>query len=171
MVKKALIALAALVAVFLIVVATRPDTYHVERSAKIAAPADLIFAEVSDFRTFSGWSPWAKLDPGMQTTISTPSTGVGATYAWQGNKAVGKGKMTFTESQAPTHIKQRLEFLEPFASTADSALDIKPEGGNAATVTWSMGGKATFVGKAVGLFMNMDKTVGKSFEEGLSNLK
>jgi hypothetical protein len=171
MLKKALIAIAALVAVLLIVVATRPNTYHVERSAKIEAPADLIFAEVNDFRTLSEWSPWAKLDPAMQTTISTPSTGVGATYAWQGNKKVGKGKMTVTESQAPTHVKERLEFLEPFASTADADFHIKPEGGNAATVTWSMDGKANFMGKAVGLVMNMDKTVGKSFEEGLSNLK
>jgi hypothetical protein len=171
MIKKALIALAALVAVLLIVVATRPDTYHVERSAKIEAPADVIFAEVSDFRTFSEWSPWAKLDPAMQTTLSTPSAGVGATYAWQGNKKVGKGKMTLTESQAPTHIKERLEFLEPFTATAETDFRIKPEGGNAATVTWAMDGKANFVGKAMGLFMSMDKSVGKDFEGGLANLK
>jgi hypothetical protein len=171
MIKKSLIALAALVAVLLIVVATRPNTYHVERSAKIEAPADVIFAEVNDFRTFSEWSPWAKLDPAVQTTISTPSAGVGATYAWQGNKKVGKGKMTLTESQAPTHVKERLEFLEPFASVADTDFSIRPEGGNAATVTWAMDGKANFMGKAVGLFMSMDKAIGKSFEEGLGNLK
>src|SRR6185436_11404028 len=171
MVKKALIALAALVAAFLIVVATRPDTYHVERSAKIEAPAEIVFAEVSDFRTFREWSPWAKLDPAMQTTISTPSSGVGATYAWQGNKNVGKGKMTFLESQAPTHTKERLEFIEPFAGVAESEMTIKPEGGNAATVTWAMNGKAGFMMKAVGLFMNMDKSVGGKYEEGLANLK
>lgn len=171
MIKKTLIALAALVAVLLIVVATRPDTYHVERTAKIEAPADVIFTEVNDFRTFSEWSPWAKLDPAVKTTISTPSAGVGATYAWEGNKKVGKGKMTLTESQAPTHIKERLEFVEPFASTADTTIQIKPEGGNASTVTWSMDGKASFMGKAAGLFMSMDKTIGKSYEEGLANLK
>src|SRR5205814_3145266 len=171
MIKKVLISLAALVAVFLIVVATRPNTYHVERSAKIQAPADVVFAEVNDFRTFSEWSPWAKLDPAMQTTISTPSAGVGATYAWQGNKKVGKGKMTLTESQAPTHTKERLEFVEPFAGLAEADFHIKPEGDNAATVTWSMDGKANFVGKAVGLVMSMDKAMGKTFEEGLGNLK
>jgi Polyketide cyclase / dehydrase and lipid transport len=171
MIKKVLISLAALVAVLLIVVATRPNTYHVERSTKIEAPADMIFAEVNDFRTFSEWSPWAKLDPAMQTTISTPSAGVGATYAWQGNKQVGKGKMTVIESQAPTHTKERLEFIEPFAGTAESGFTIKPEGGNAATVTWSMDGKANFMMKAVGLVMSMDKSVGKMYEEGLANLK
>jgi hypothetical protein len=171
MIKKALITLAVLVAALLVVVATRPDKYHVERTARIEAPADMIFAEVNDFHTFAGWSPWAKRDPTMTLTVSTPSAGVGATYAWQGNKQVGKGKMTITESTAPTHTKEKLEFLEPFASVADASFDIKPEGGNAATVTWSMDGKSNFVGKAFGLVMSMDKMVGKDFEEGLGNLK
>ena len=171
MLKKVLIGLAALVAILLVVVATRPDTYHVERSTKIQAPADLIFASVSDFKAFPEWSPWQKRDPNMKTTISTPSAGVGATYAWEGNKAVGRGKMTLTESQAPTHTKERLEFLEPYPSVADTGFDIKPEGGEAATVTWYMDGKANFMGKAMSLVMNMDKAIGKDFEEGLANLK
>jgi hypothetical protein len=170
MLKKVLLGIAALVAILLIVVATRPNTYHVERSTKIAAPADTIFAVVSDFHSFRDWSPWAKRDPAMQATISTPSSGVGAKYEWQGNKQVGKGRMTFTELQAPVHAKEKLEFLEPFPSTADTAFDIKPDG-NTATITWSMDGKANFVGKAFGLFMNMDKMIGKDFEEGLTNLK
>jgi hypothetical protein len=170
MLKKVLLAVAALVAAFLVVVATRPDTYHVERSTKIAAQADTIFAMVSDFRNFRDWSPWAKRDPAMKTTLSTPSSGVGAKYEWQGNKQVGKGRMTFTESQAPVHVKEKLEFLEPFPSTADTAFDIKPDG-NSSTLTWAMDGKANFVGKAFGLFMNMDKMIGKDFEEGLANLK
>jgi hypothetical protein len=171
MIKKVLIGIAALVAILLVVVATRPDTYHVERSTKIDAPADAIFAEVSDFHAFPAWSPWAKRDPAMKTTVSTPSAGVGATYAWEGNKQVGRGKMTLTESQAPTHTKERLEFLEPFRSVADAGFNIKPEGSGAATVTWYMDGKANFMGKAMSLVMNMDKMIGKDFEEGLANLK
>jgi hypothetical protein len=171
MLKKVLIAFAALVAILLVVVATRPDTYHVERSTKIEAPPDIIFAAVSDFRAFPEWSPWQKRDPAMKTTISTPSAGVGATYAWEGNKQVGKGKMTLTESQAPTHTKERLEFLEPYPTVADTGFNIKAESGNAATVTWYMDGKATFMGKAMSLVMNMDKAIGKDFEEGLVNLK
>lgn len=171
MLKKVLIGLAALVAILLVVVATRPDTYHVERSTKIEAPAEIIFASVNDFRAFSEWSPWEKRDPNMKRTISTPSAGVGATYAWEGNKEVGKGKMTLTESQAPTLTKERLEFLEPFPSVADTGFKIKAEGGNAATVTWYMDGKSNFMGKAMSLVMDMDKMIGKDFEEGLANLK
>jgi hypothetical protein len=166
-----LIGIGALVAILLVVVATRPDTYHVERSTKIAAPADAIFAEVNDFQAFPAWSPWQKRDPAIKTTISTPSAGVGATYAWEGNKQVGKGKMTLTESQAPTHTKERLEFLEPFPSVADTGFNIKPEGDSASTITWYMDGKANFMGKAMSLVMNMDQMIGKDFEEGLANLK
>src|SRR5207244_13011695 len=126
---------------------------HVERCTKLAAPAEVVFAEVSDFRAFPEWSPWTKLDPAMQLTVSTPSSGVGATYAWQGNKQVGKGKITMIELQAPTHTKERLEFKEPFASMAEGGFDIKPEGAGAVTATWYMNGKANFVTKAVGLFM------------------
>src|SRR5688500_8639371 len=171
MLKKVLIGLAALVAILLVVVATRPDTYHVERSTKIEAPPEIIFASVNDFRAFPEWSPWEKRDPNMKRTISTPSAGVGATYAWEGNKDVGKGKMTLTESQAPNHTKERLEFLEPFPSVADTGFKIKAEGGNAATVTWYMDGKSNFMGKAMSLVMDMDQMIGKDFEEGLANLK
>src|SRR5688500_3494299 len=99
--KKLLLGLAVLVAAFLIVVATRPDTYHVERSAEVKAAPEAVFAVLGDYKTFPQWSPWQKRDPNMKTTMSNPSSGVGATYAWEGNKDVGKGKMTITESTSP----------------------------------------------------------------------
>ena len=169
--KKLLLVLVVVVVVLVVVVATRADTYHVERSTKVNAPADVVFATVSDFRAFPEWSPWAKRDPAMKTTISSPSSGVGATYAWEGNKEVGKGKMTITESNAPTRVRERLEFLEPFASVADTGMDIKPDGTTAATVTWSMDGRNNFIGKAFSVFMNMDKMIGKDFDDGLANIK
>jgi hypothetical protein len=170
MLKKVLLGILALVAIFAIVVATRPDTYHVQRSTKIEAPADVVFATVNDFQTFAEWSPWAKMDPAMRTTISTPSSGVGAKYEWSGNKQVGKGRMTIVEATAPTHSKEKLEFLEPFPGQAEAVFDIKPNG-NVVDVTWSMTGKANFIGKAFGLFVSMDKMIGKTFDDGLVNLK
>jgi len=171
MLKKILLALAVVLVAFLIVVATRPATYHVERSLQMAAPAETVYATIADFREFPRWSPWSKRDPAMRTTVSTPPSGVGATYAWEGNKDVGKGRMTVTESSAPSRVRQRLEFIEPFASVADTGFDIKPAGQKASMVTWSMDGTNNFMGKAFGIFMNMDRMIGKDFEEGLVNLK
>lgn len=172
MLKKLLGLLVVALGVLAVVVATRPDAYHVERSARIDTPPGSVFAVVSDFKTFPEWSPWAKRDPAMKTTVSTPSAGVGATYAWEGNKEVGKGRMTFTENQPPGRVKEKLEFIEPFASVAEVTFDIKPIGGAAASsVTWSMDGKNNFMGKAFALFMDMDKVIGKDFDDGLTNLK
>jgi hypothetical protein len=49
-------------------------------------------------------------------------------------------------------------------------LTFKPEG-DKTLVTWSMAGKNNFIGRAVCLFMDMDKMVGGEFEKGLNQLK
>jgi uncharacterized protein YndB with AHSA1/START domain len=171
MAKKILLILAGLIAALAIVIATRPDSYHVERSADVAAPPDRVFELVGDLRAWQQWSPWEKRDPNMKKTFSTATTGVGASYAWEGNKDVGKGQMTIVESHAPQRVATRLDFIEPFQSTAQSALDLKSEGAVATRVTWSMDGKQNFMSKAFSLVMDMDKMIGKDFEEGLSTLK
>ena len=53
MLKKVLIALAAIVAIFLIVVALQAADFRVERTAIIAAPQADLFAQVNDF--YLGW--------------------------------------------------------------------------------------------------------------------
>ena len=63
-----------------------------------------------------------------------------------------------------------MEFLKPFAATNIAQFTFTPEG-NQTAVTWSMEGKNDFIGKAVCLFMNMDKMVGGQFEKGLAQMK
>ncbi|MGZ6134191.1 MAG: polyketide cyclase, partial [Myxococcaceae bacterium] len=65
MLRKILIGVVALVLVLVIIIATRPATYRIERSTRIAAPPDVVFGLVNDFHAWDGWSPWAKLDPSM----------------------------------------------------------------------------------------------------------
>src|SRR6476619_6111682 len=117
MVRKILIGVAAVIALFLIVVATRPATFHIERSIAMAAPADVAFAQVDDFHAWSAWSPWEKLDPEMKRIYDGAPRGVGAIYAWTGNDKVGEGRMTIEKSDKPSLVVIRLEFLKPFAAT------------------------------------------------------
>ncbi len=63
MLKKILIGLAVLVALFVVVVALQPSEFQVERTATIAAPPADVFAQVNDLHKWDAWSPWAKLDP------------------------------------------------------------------------------------------------------------
>jgi uncharacterized protein YndB with AHSA1/START domain len=170
MLKKLSIAVLVLVAVFALVVATRPSHFHVERSARIAAPPEVVFAWINDFHRWRSWSPWEKLDPGMKREYSGPAEGKGAAYDWSGNDDVGVGSMRITDSQPPSRVAIALEFKEPWQATNTTLFSVAPEA-DGSTVTWGMDGENDFVFKAVGLFMNVDEMVGKDFEAGLLNLK
>jgi hypothetical protein len=60
MVIKVLIALTGIVLVLVVVVATRPSEFRVERTATMSAPAPVVFGQVNDFHKWGAWSPYAK---------------------------------------------------------------------------------------------------------------
>jgi Polyketide cyclase / dehydrase and lipid transport len=170
MVRKVLIGIAAVVVLFIIVVVTRPSTFHIERSVSMAAPPANAFGQVNDFHAWSGWSPWEKLDPQMKKTFDGSPSGVGAIYSWVGNDKVGEGKMTIEKSAAPSLVGIKLQFFKPFAATNQSTFTFAPAG-DGTKVTWAMDGENNFVGKAFSMFMDMDKMVGGDFERGLASMK
>ena len=150
--------------------ARKPAMFRVERSTSIQAPPETIFALLSDFRQWPDWSPWEKLDPAMTRTLSGAASGVGAVYAWTGNKNVGAGRMEITDAQAPTRLTIKLDFLRPFEAHNRIDLTLEPSGGSTG-VRWAMHGPNTKVMRVMGTFVSMDKMMGKDFEKGLSNLK
>lgn len=167
MVKVALGA-AAVVGVLGIVIASRPAQFHVERSTVIAASRELAAARITDFHTWAQWSPYDKMDPTIKRTYSGAASGVGAVYAWRGEK-LGEGRMTITEVDA-SHVGIKLEFFKPFAAQNLATFSFAEAPGGT-KVTWAMDGQHNFVGKAMCLVMNMDKLVGGDFEKGLAELK
>jgi uncharacterized protein YndB with AHSA1/START domain len=169
MLKKAIIVFVVLVVAFLGFVATRPDTFAVERSVSITAPAPVVFALINSNKNFRRWSPFEK-DPQIVATYAGPEEGVGARYAWEGNAEVGKGNMTITESTPNVLVRRDLEFIEPFPANNVVTHTLRADGG-ATTVTWRMEGENGFMGKLVGVVMDMDAMVGGMFAEGLANLK
>jgi uncharacterized protein YndB with AHSA1/START domain len=170
MLKTILIGLAAIVVVLAVIVGLQPSEYRVARTTTIAAPAPVVFAQVNDFHKWDAWNPFTTVDPAIKKTYAGAPAGAGAIYSWAGNNQVGEGRMTMTESRPNELIRIQLEFFKPMASTATAEFTFKPEGNNTA-VTWSMVGQNNFIGKAVGLFMNMDKMIGGAFEEGLAHMK
>jgi uncharacterized protein YndB with AHSA1/START domain len=170
MLRKVLLAFAAILVVLGLVIAMQPSEFRVTRSATINAPAPKVFALVNDFHQWDGWSPWAKLDPTMKKTYEGARAGAGAIYTWSGNNDVGEGRMTLTESRPSELVRIRLEFLRPFAAANTGEFTFKPDG-DRTTVIWSMFGTNNFMAKSFGLIMNMDKLVGGDFEKGLAQLK
>ena len=171
MLKKTLLVLAALILCLGVVIALQPSSFQVTRSATLAAPPEAVFPLVNDFHNWDAWSPWAKLDPAMKTSHGGPGAGAGATYAWTGNSQAGQGRMEILESRAGEWVRIKLDFIKPFESTSDTNFAFKP-GPAGTTVTWTMGGANTFLGKAFCLFTGgMDKAIGPDFERGLAKMK
>ena len=91
MFKKIFIAVAVVFAAFLIFVALQPSEVRVERTATIAAPPAVVFAQVNDFHKWEAWSPWAKLDPAAKVTF-------------EGGKAT-KAVLNWGQIEAPSLVK------------------------------------------------------------------
>jgi uncharacterized protein YndB with AHSA1/START domain len=170
MLKKIAAVLIGLIALLLVVVATRPSLFRVQRSASIAAPPELVFPLIDDFHQWEGWSPWDKLDLGMQKKYSGPARGEGATYDWSGNDDVGVGSMRILGSEPPRRVAIQLEFKEPWQATNVTTFELRPVAAGT-EVSWAMEGQNGFMAKAASLFMDMDALIGKDFETGLSQLR
>jgi hypothetical protein len=165
-----LLGIAAVIALLVIFIASRPSEFRTTRSARMAAPPSAAFNQVNNLRNWEAWSPWAKLDPNCKETFEGPSAGKGSSLHWAGNKLVGEGRMEIIESRPSELVRLRLDFLKPFKATNTAEFTFKPEGGQT-NVTWSMFGRNNFMFKAMGLFMNCDKMVGGQFEQGLASMK
>jgi uncharacterized protein YndB with AHSA1/START domain len=167
---KIVLILAAIVLVLAVIVAWRPSEFRIERTTVIAAPPAAVFAQVNDFHKWEAWNPWGKMDPAMKQAYEGAPAGVGAVYTWAGNRQVGEGRMTITESRPNDLIRVRLEFLKPVANTSLAEFTFKLQGTQTA-VTWSMTGTNNFMAKAFHLVMNMDRMIGGQFDKGLADMK
>jgi len=167
-----LILLVALAAVALLLwrASRRPDHFRIERSALIPAPAAQLHALVEDLHRWIDWSPWEGRDPALKRQYDGPPKGVGAHYAWQGNRQVGQGAMTIVASEPARRVELKLDFLVPFEAHNIAEFTFEPvEGGT--RVVWVMHGPSNFASKLMGMVFNMDRVIGRDFESGLQRLR
>ncbi|MES3023592.1 MAG: SRPBCC family protein [Pseudomonadota bacterium] len=172
MLKKLAIAvggLAAVVAVIFALALMQPDTFTVTRTITIKAPPEKIIGLVTDFNQWKSWSPWEKLDPAMQRTITGAPNGKGSIYEWKGNSDVGAGRMEVLDVQ-PAAVQIKLDFLDPFESHNQTEFKFD-KAGESTTVTWTMTGPMLFASKVMSVFTSMDSMIGKDFEKGLASMK
>src|SRR3569623_683121 len=164
------IVLAVGIAAVLAFALTKPDTFRVERSLIVKAPADAIYPLVADFHRWTGWSPYEARDPAMKRTFGGAEQGKGATYAWNGDNNVGAGHMEILEASTPSKLRIKLDFERPFEGHNTAEFTFVPQG-DATLVTWAMYGPAPFLSKLMQLFINMDNMIGKDFDAGLAGQK
>jgi hypothetical protein len=163
------IILVSLVVILLIIALILPKNFSVERSVVIDAPRDQVYEELAYLANFDRWSPWAKLDTAMQFEINGQDGTVGATYEWEGNEDVGKGKITIDHMQDDS-IAQTLTFLEPWESSATTYYTLEDTAGKV-RVSW---GFQTSAGIPMNIFLalgGMEDMVAEDFQKGLDTLK
>jgi len=170
MIKKIVAVIGVAVLIVLGFAATKPDTFHVERKVVIKAAPEKIFPWLENPQRTIEWSPWEKKDPNLKKAFSGPSKGVGAAYAWDGNKDIGAGSLELTEVVVPKKVVMKLDFTRPMEGHNIAAYEVTPVAGGS-EVAWSITGPMPFVSKIMCVFMNMDTMIGKEFEKGLGDLK
>lgn len=160
-----------IIALIVVLALLAPKNYDVSRSIEISKPKAEVFDNVKYLKKQQEWSPWAKKDPNMEKKFTGVDGEVGAISYWNGNKEVGEGEQEITKIIDGKRVEGELRFMKPFRSTSGSYIDLEDLGNGKTKVTWGFKGENKFPMSIMMLFMNMDKAVGKDFEEGLRDLK
>lgn len=148
-----------------------PKNYEVSRSIVIDRDLKDVFQYLKLVKNQDNWSPWKKKDPNMvQSSIGTDGE-VGFISKWKGNKQVGEGEQEIISIIENESIDTQLRFFKPWKSESIGHLLVNSVEDKQTLVTWGFSGINKFPMSIFMLFMNMDKMVGKDFEEGLANLK
>lgn len=160
-----------LVILVFILAVVAPKNYEVYRTVDIARSTEDVFEYLKYVKNQEIWSPWAKKDPDMARKYTGEDGAVGFVSYWNGNKEVGEGEQEITAVVTNERIDGELRFLKPFRSNSNCYFKVYPVADNRTKVSWGFSGKNVFPMNVFMLFMNMDKAVGKDFEEGLAELK
>lgn len=170
MILRVLIFVASSIALVLIFASTKPKTFRIERSIIIDSPPDRVFALIDNLGNWPRWAPQDREDPSMKRTYSGPANGKGAVSNWTGSGSSGRGGMLITESAPPRKVCVQVDWVKPFV--ARNVNEFVLEGtGTSTKVTWTMHGPNLYLMRIMGVFVNMDRMMGKHFERGLDNLK
>lgn len=155
-----------------------PSSGHLERQVVINAPAEVIYAEVSNMKVFNKWSPWFKIDPEAEYIWEGPSVGVGAKQIWYSEHPdVGNGYMAISVARPSEFVEMEMGFDEngnkDFTDEGEerpTASFILEEEGENTSVTWTfdISGVSGFEKIRV---VGLDWFLGSFYEEGLATLK
>ena len=162
--------LGAIVVILLVLAQVAPKDYHVSRSIIIDKARSEVFPYIRSVKNQDEWSPWKKKDPNMKQEFVGEDGQLGFVSKWEGNKQVGTGQQEIVEIVDGETLRTKLTFLKPWESQSDAYITCSDEG-DGTKVEWGFSGRHKVPANVFMMFMNMDKAVGKDFNEGLASLK
>lgn len=165
--KKIFVALLVIIVVLCVISLFLPSKVHVERSMIMKAQPSVVFNQINTLSNWKQWSPWVKMDPGVQMTFNDVPSGTGASYSWKGDKT-GEGTMTISESRTDEAVVTLLNFKGQGEFTA--GFNLKPNNGGTELV-WYMDMDNGTNPMRKYMSMIMKGMLEKQFDEGLINIK
>lgn len=161
--------LAALLILFMVGGAFLPESLKVERSVQIDRPVAEVYPYVADFANWPSWNPWSEMEPGAVNTFSSPSSGKGASWSWEGLE-IGKGSLTAEDVKENEYLHSRLSFLEPWESEAKDQWQFTAIDENTTELSWSNEMELSYPLERYYAFF-LDAVLGEQMEKGLNKLK
>ncbi len=161
----------AIIGLFVLLALIAPKKYQVNRSIVINKPLPEVFQYLKHIKNQDNWSPWKKKDPDMKQEFIGRDGEVGFIAKWDGNKDVGLGEQEITNIVDNDRVEARLRFFKPWKSESDAITSVEEVAGGNTKVTWGFSGVNKVPANIFMMFYNVDKHVGKDFEEGLVSLK
>src|SRR5690606_11055374 len=132
---------------------------------------NVVFNDLKSLKRQNEWSAWARRDPQMQERLTGIDGEGGAISHWKANKQDGEGEQEINHIVEGEREETELRYCQPFKSTSKAYLVTEECAPGSTRVTWGFTGKNKFPMTLFSLVMNMDKVLGKDFEEGLARLK
>jgi hypothetical protein len=170
--KNILYAIIALIVIVLIIGLFVKRDYSVEREVTINKSKDVVFNYVKYLENQNKYSVWAKTDPNMKSTFTGTDATAGFISAWESqDKHVGKGEQEITKIIDGERIDYELRFFEPMKATNLAYIITESSSEDQTIVRWGFSGHMNYPMNLMLLFVNMNKAIGKDFEQGLNNLK
>ncbi|CAM4246440.1 Polyketide cyclase / dehydrase and lipid transport [Pedobacter westerhofensis] len=166
---KILIVLLVIIAIPLILALFIKKEYHVERQITINRPRKAVFDYIRFLNNQEHYSKWVMMDPNMKKTLTGTDGTVGFTYAWDGNKAAGKGEQEIININEGEGIDVQVRFIRPFEGIAYTPITTYFISPSQTPLKWEMKGTSPYPLNFTNLFV--DNMLGKDLESSLSTLK
>ncbi|MEZ4802505.1 MAG: SRPBCC family protein [Gelidibacter sp.] len=163
--------LAAIIVLIVVLALIAPKKYHVNRSIVIQKPLPEVYDYLKFIKNQDYWSPWKKKDPNMKQTTVGVDGEIGFINKWEGNKEVGSGEQELTRLVENDIVESQLRFFKPWKSESDAYIKVNRIDENNTEVVWGFSGVNKIPANIFMLFFDMDKAVGKDFDQGLTSLK
>jgi len=156
----------AVVICILVLAATKPARYAIQRTITVQAAREKVFDLINDLRRWPEWSE-ERDDSTIRRSYSGPPAGKGAICESESSR--NKVRIEIIES-SPDMVRLQADWARPFAARNINIFTLEPQG-NATRVTWALDGENVFMLKVMTVFVSVDRLMGGHFEAGLASLK